>query len=86
MGYKICCDKCKSGNWRTQEFLPSRDIHDILCKNCGWEGSAEVGLDVILWDWDAPDQERIISDEEYFKGQEPKNKRKVSKGNTKRRK
>lgn len=65
MGFKICCDKCKSGQWRTQRYEPSKDIHTILCKNCDWEGSAEE-LDVILWDWDAPDQERIISDEEYF--------------------
>ncbi len=65
LGFKICCDKCKSGQWRTQKFEPSKDIHTILCKNCDWEGSAEE-LDVILWDWDTPDQERIITDDEYF--------------------
>ncbi len=65
LGFKICCDKCKSGQWRTQDFKPSQDIHTILCKNCNWQGSAEE-LDVILWDWDAPDQERIITDDEYF--------------------
>lgn len=70
MGFKICCDKCKSGNWRTQRFESSKDIHTILCKNCNWEGAIEE-LDVILWDWDAPDQERMISDNEYF-GKEKK--------------